>query len=158
MAKTTHGPPECLRADGQAVLAANEYVLEQQIGFVLRQVNQRHTVIFAKHMPEGLTTTQFSVMVRLYEHGPLSRARVGRLTAMDAATIKGVTDRLQARVYVRTSLDASDARLRVLSLTDMGRRLTQTAMSSGLEISGATLSPLSAPERRALLGLLRRLV
>src|SRR5579871_6040847 len=76
------------------------YVLEDQVGFILRQVSQRHATIFGGRINNELTPTQFSAMVKLLGEGPLSQNLLGRLTAMDAATIKGVIDRLSARGYV----------------------------------------------------------
>jgi cobyrinic acid a,c-diamide synthase len=65
------------------------YVLDDQIGFVLRRVTQRHLAIFSDAIPE-VTTTQFAALAKLAELGPLSQNHLGRVTAMDAATIKGV--------------------------------------------------------------------
>ena len=63
------------------------YVLDDQVGFVLRQAQQRHTTIFATEMIEGLTPTQWAALAKLRECGPCSQNHLGRLTAMDAATM-----------------------------------------------------------------------
>jgi hypothetical protein len=73
--------------------ASDDYHLDDQIGYILRRVTQRHLAIFAALIPE-VTTTQFAVLARLAEIGPQSQNHLGRATAMDAATIKGVVDRL----------------------------------------------------------------
>ena len=65
------------------------YVLDDQVGYKLRLANQRHLEIFADELPE-LTPTQFSVMVRLHQHGSLSQNHLGREVGMNAATTKGV--------------------------------------------------------------------
>src|SRR5579871_5825769 len=70
------------------------YLLENQAGFILRQVNQRHSGIFSRLMGNDLTPTQWAALAKLKEIGPCSQNLLGRLTAMDAATIKGVIDRL----------------------------------------------------------------
>src|SRR3979490_2342922 len=72
------------------------YVLEEQIGFILRQVWQRHATIFAREIGINLTPTQWAALAKLTETGPGGRYQSGRLTAMDVATIKGVIDRLTA--------------------------------------------------------------
>ena len=59
------------------------YVLDDQIGYVLRRVTQRHLAIFSETIP-GITTTQFAVLARLAQMGPLSQNLLGRETAMDA--------------------------------------------------------------------------
>ena len=61
------------------------YVLDDQIGYILRRVTQRHLAIFAQAIPD-VTTTQFAVLMRLAELGPQSQNALGRETAMDAAT------------------------------------------------------------------------
>jgi hypothetical protein len=68
------------------------YVLDEQVGFALRQAQQRHTTIFAAKMIEDLTPTQWAALAKLRELGDCSQNHLGRLTAMDAATIKGVVD------------------------------------------------------------------
>jgi hypothetical protein len=73
------------------------YVLDDQVGFLLRVALQRHTAIFTTRMIEGLTQTQFAALAKLHEVGPCSQNHLGRLIYLDAATIKGVVDRLGAR-------------------------------------------------------------
>ncbi|MEO9189524.1 MAG: MarR family transcriptional regulator [Acetobacteraceae bacterium] len=133
------------------------YVLEQQVGFVLRQVNQRHLALFGEMMIGELTPTQFSAIVKLREHGSCSQNRLGRLTAMDGATIKGVIDRLTRRGITETSPDPDDARLLMVSLTAAGRRLAEQAVPCAARITEATLAPLSTAERARLLALLDQL-
>src|ERR1700754_4901329 len=76
------------------------YVLNDQIGFLLRVAMQRHTAIFMSRMIEGLTQTQFAALAKLFEVGPCSQNHLGRLIYLDAATIKGVVDRLSVRGFV----------------------------------------------------------
>ena len=51
---------------------AKDYHLDDQIGYILRRVTQRHLSIFAAAIPE-VTTTQFAVLARLAEIGPTER-------------------------------------------------------------------------------------
>jgi len=133
------------------------YRLDDQIGFVLRQAQQRHATLFASLMLEGLTPTQWAALAKLAEIGPTSQTHLGRLTAMDAATIKGVIDRLTARGLTQATMDAEDARRRLIELTPEGADLYRRAEPVAQEITQATLAPLSPEEREALLILLRRL-
>jgi hypothetical protein len=95
--KTIEAPKEHRREE--------DYILDAQIGFVLRQAHQRHATIFASRMIEDLTPTQWAALAKLKEIGPSSQNLLGRLTAMDAATIKGVIDRLTKRGFTRTKPD-----------------------------------------------------
>ncbi|HVO03301.1 MAG TPA: MarR family winged helix-turn-helix transcriptional regulator [Candidatus Cybelea sp.] len=139
------------------VTPASGYRLEQQVGYVLRQASQRHAGIFAARIPEALTATQFSTLVRLQEVGPCSQNKLGRLTSMDAATIKGVTDRLIQRGLVEAWLDPKDGRRRLLALTPAGLDLVARAIPAAMEITAATLEPLTPDEREEFLKLLKKL-
>jgi MarR family transcriptional regulator, lower aerobic nicotinate degradation pathway regulator len=133
------------------------YILDEQIGFLLRQVWQRHAAIFARDIGINLTSAQWAALSKLNEVGPCSQNRLGRLTAMDAATIKGVIDRLNARGFTRAVADAEDARRRVIELTPAGAEVFARAEPIAHEITEQTLAPLDEDERRAFLALLRRL-
>ena len=133
------------------------YRLEEQVGYILRQASQRHAAIFAARIPEQLTTTQFATLVRLQEVGPCSQNQLGRLTAMDGATVKGVTDRLIQRGFVAAKLDPEDGRRRMLALTPAGLDAVARGIPAGLEISAETLEPLSRDEREQFMKLLKKL-
>ena len=133
------------------------YVLDEQIGFILRQVWQRHATIFAREIGINLTPTQWAALAKLLETGPCSQNQLGRLTAMDAATIKGVIDRLTARGLTETGPDPVDARRLVVSLTRAGQQLAEKAVPNALAITRETLAPLDARERETLAALLTKL-
>jgi DNA-binding MarR family transcriptional regulator len=145
--------PDSVVADS----AAETYRLDGQVGFLLRRAHQRHTAIFAELMPQGLTPTQFAVLVKLEELGPCSQNHLGRLTAMDVATVKGVVDRVRARRLVTAKADPNDRRRTLLDLTDQGRDVVAKARAAGVAINERTLEPLTARERASLLRLLEKL-
>jgi len=132
------------------------YVLDDQGGFLMRVAMQRHTSIFTSRMIEGLTQTQFAALAKLYEVGPCSQNHLGRLIYLDAATIKGVVDRLHLRGLVTALNDLKDRRRRAVALTDRGRQVTEAAMRVAAEITAATLAPLTADEQRQISKLLRK--
>jgi DNA-binding MarR family transcriptional regulator len=76
---------------------------------------------------------------------------------MDAATIKGVVDRLARQGLVATLPDAADRRRLTVALTDQGLSLFHDRLADALHVSDLTLAPLSARERARLLALLARL-
>lgn len=133
------------------------YVLDEQIGFILRQVWQRHAVIFARGIGINLTSAQWAAIAKLTETGPCSQNQLGRLTAMDVATIKGVIDRLTARGLTETSPDPEDGRRLLVSLTRAGAQLVEKAAPNALAISKETLAPLEPKEREQLMELLNKL-
>ena len=140
-----------------AKAARPAYVLEEQVGFILRQVWQRHSSIFSRDIGTNLTPTQWAALSKLAETGPCSQNQLGRLTAMDVATIKGVIDRLTARGLTETSQDPEDGRRLLVSLTRAGQQLAEKVAPSALAITRETLAPLDAREREMLMALLNKL-
>lgn len=136
---------------------STDYVLENQIGHIIRKVNQRHTGIFTALMPDGVTPTRFSALVKLNEHGLLSQNKLGRLTAMDIATIKGVVDRLKRRELIQSTKDDNDARRQLISLTPKGQELIRKIIPLAAEITQQTTAPLTQSEAVVLIKLLRKL-
>ena len=132
------------------------YILDDQVGFLLRRAQQRHLSLFATAIPQ-VTTTQWAVLARLSQLGPLSQNHLGRETAMDAATIKGVVDRLARMTLVATAPDPEDRRRLTVSLTDAGRALYESTWKTALSVSDTTLAPLTEAERATLMALLLRL-
>jgi DNA-binding MarR family transcriptional regulator len=149
MAKPALKPKSTIPDDG--------YTLEDQVGFVLRQVHQRHTLIFASRMEHGLTPTQWAALAKLFEAGPCSQNLLGRLIAMDAATIKGVVDRLVRRKLTGTCPDPSNRRRRLVDLTPAGRELVRDLIPAAHQITQETLAPLSVGEREVFLTVLKKL-
>jgi MarR family transcriptional regulator, lower aerobic nicotinate degradation pathway regulator len=133
------------------------YILDEQIGFILRQVWQRHASIFARDIGINLTSPQWAALSKLNETGPCSQNQLGRLTAMDVATIKGVIDRLTARGLTETSPDPEDGRRLLVSLTRAGQQTADKAAANALTISRETLAPLDTRERETLFALLNKL-
>jgi DNA-binding MarR family transcriptional regulator len=137
--------------------AAGDYVLDDQVGFLMRVATQRHTAIFMSKMVEGLTPPQFAALAKLLEVGPCSQNHLGRLIYLDAATIKGVVDRLRLRHFLTTQSDPRDRRRRAITLTDEGRRVAEAAVTVAAQITAQTLAPLTPAERREVARLLKKL-
>jgi MarR family transcriptional regulator, lower aerobic nicotinate degradation pathway regulator len=134
------------------------YRLEAQIGYVLRRAHQKATSVFNAVMGEfGVTPTQFAALAKLDDVGRVSQNELGRLTAMDPATIWGVINRLIKQGYVAQSPDPNDARLVMAELTNAGRKATLRMKAVAAEVSRETLRPFTDEEARQLLALLGRL-
>lgn len=136
--------------------AKSEYRLDEQVGFVLRKASQRHIAIFARYISD-LTPPQFATLAKLHEVGATSQNQLGVLIATDAATIKGVIDRLKARDMVTLAKDDGDRRRLVVSLTPQGRETIEALLPLAHAITRKTLSPLNAREAETLLRLLAKL-
>lgn len=133
-----------------------DYALDEQVGFLLRLAMQRHLGIFAARIA-ALTPTQFAVLAKLSELGPTSQNALGRATAMDAATMKGVADRLREKGLVVAGTEDGDRRRLILSLSEEGRALFGQLAPAAHAVTAETLAPLSPAERKSFVVLLRKL-
>ncbi|WP_371347296.1 MarR family winged helix-turn-helix transcriptional regulator [Ancylobacter sp. IITR112] len=149
----TRGGPE--RPDGAR--DGEPYRVDAQVGFLMRVACQRHASLFAARMIEGLTPPQFATLAKLREIGPCSQNHLGRMIHLDAATIKGVVDRLAARALLVITDDPRDRRRRTVDLSASGREVADAAIRVAGEITDATLEPLTPGERTEVVRLLHKL-
>ena len=133
------------------------YRLDDQVGYLLRLASQRHTALFQSLTLEGLTPTQFSALIRISEQGKCSQNHLGRLAAMDVATIKGVVDRLRQKGLTVTEHDPNDKRRTLISLSSLGAAMVDRMQTVGHAITAETLKPLTPAEQRSLVRILRKL-
>ena len=136
--------------------APEGYRLQDQVGFVLRKAHQRHLSIFAAHISD-LTPPQFAALAKLHDVGETSQNQLGSLIAMDAATVKGVIDRLKARGLVTLSKHEGDKRRLMVSLTAEGRAAVESLIPLAEMITAETLAPLSAKETETFIKLLAKI-
>ncbi|MBN9603980.1 MAG: winged helix-turn-helix transcriptional regulator [Afipia felis] len=129
--------------------------MEDQAGFLMRLASQRHASIFGARMVGRLTPTQFAALIKLYNVQQCSQNQLGRLTAMDAPTIKGVIDRLSKRGLVEIVIDENDRRRRSISLSRQGRDLIEKALPVAAQITKLTLAPLPPREQSEFLRMLK---
>jgi DNA-binding MarR family transcriptional regulator len=135
---------------------SGEYRLQEQVGFILRKAHQRHVAIFAAHIAD-LTPPQFAALAKLNDVGLTSQNQLGVLIAMDAATIKGVIDRLKARGLVEVGKHEVDKRRLMVGLTAEGRAAIERLVPLAEQITAETLAPLSPREIATFLKLLAKI-
>ncbi len=153
------GPTEAAGVAPEASSSARPpYVLEKQVGHLLRRAHQRASAIFAELIGEDhLTPLQYAVLVKVHDLGSVTQNRLGRLAAMDRATIKGVVERLRDRDLVAREPDPANRRRIVWRLTVAGEAMVARTVPRGRRISERTLEPLSPEEQWVFLSLLERL-
>ena len=100
---------------------------------------------------------QFAALAKLRDVGETSQNQLGTLIAMDAATVKGVIDRLKARGLVELSKHEVDKRRLLVNLTAEGRDAIERLIPLAREITEETLAPLSAKEIAIFMKLLAKL-
>ena len=123
---------------------------------MLRKAHQRHVSIFAARIAD-LTPPQFAALAKLHDVGVTSQNQLGSMVAMDAATIKGVIERLKARGLVEIEKHESDKRRLMVMLTPAGLETVERLVPFAREITAETLSPLSAKDAATLVKLLSKI-
>ena len=111
-------------------------------GMRARQFHEQ--VQFRATVPEKIPRAFVAVeheLAKLHEVGACSQNHLGRLIYLDAATIKGVVDRLDLRGFLTALNDPKDRRRRAVALTDRGRQVTEAAMlvAADMERVNATI-------------------
>jgi DNA-binding MarR family transcriptional regulator len=138
--------------------STKRYVMEDQVGFLLRVAMQRHTSIFMSLMAHDLTQTQFAALAKLVEVGTCSQNHLGRLIYLDATTIKGVVERLRTRDLVRIEINPKDRRRSMIVVTKSGCRAVKEAIILAHRITAETLAPLKFLEQRQIVRLLQKMI
>ena len=135
---------------GALPASVDTYSLDQNLGYLLRRCYQASTALFAEASAGEVSAVQFAALVRLCQDGPVSQNRLGRSVASDAATIKGVVDRLRAAGAVTVSSDPGDRRHKLVTVTDVGRELCARGVAASTTTSGELSSTLSSAETALL--------
>lgn len=100
---------------------------------------------------------QFAALAMIQQCGHVSQNQLGRLVAMDPATIQGVVGRLAERDLIASTNDPDDRRRHLWRLTPAGKRLLASLIPIAAEITEDTLAPLTTKERASFLRLLKKL-
>jgi MarR family transcriptional regulator, organic hydroperoxide resistance regulator len=101
----------------------------------------------------GLKPPQFFALQALDEPVPMSG--IANMLRCDRSAVTWITDRLEERGYVERRSDENDRRVKLLALTDEGRRVREE-IRARLSTPPAALKRLSTAEQRELRDLLRK--
>ena len=101
----------------------------------------------------GLKPPQFFALNALDEPKPMNS--IATLLRCDRSAVTWVTDRLEERGYVERRSDERDRRVKLLTLTDEGRRV-RDELRARLATPPEALTRLTAEEQRTLRDLLRK--
>jgi len=109
---------------------------------------------FAAH---GMRGYHFRVLAALDQYGASSQAEVGRRTGIDRSDVVATVNELVARGLARRAPDRDDRRRNVITITARGRTTLTQVDTSLDEVQRELLAPLTEPEQRTLVRLLRKL-
>jgi DNA-binding MarR family transcriptional regulator len=101
----------------------------------------------------GLKPPQFFALQALDQPVPMSS--VANVLRCDRSAVTWITDRLEERGYVERRADDRDRRVKLLALTEEGRRVREEIRAQ-LTVPPESLARLSRAEQRTLRDLLRK--
>jgi DNA-binding MarR family transcriptional regulator len=101
----------------------------------------------------GLKPPQFFALQALDEPVPMSS--VANVLRCDRSAVTWITDRLEERGYVERRADPGDRRVKLLALTDEGRRVREE-IRARLAVPPEALARLTKSDQRTLRDLLRK--
>lgn len=99
---------------------------------------------------EAVSVPQLRILVMLHSGGPTNLAGIARQLGVDRSNASRPADRLVGMGLAHRTVDGSDRRSVVLSLTSRGRRFIDSMLERRREILGGLVSRLDAVDRTAL--------
>lgn len=108
-------------------------------------------------MSLNLTMRQLKVLLTLARGGACTGQELTAEMGVSFATVTGIVDRLAAQGLVTRREDPADRRVRLLELTEKGRKLVSSVIDAGSAQYRRLLSRLELDELRALDKLVHRL-
>ncbi len=134
------------------------YVLNEQVGHLIRKAQQRHTAIFQQYCSDlQLTPIQFAALCVIVEKDSSSLTELVQATDIDQATIRGVVSRLKKQELIKLASDPNDQRKVMVQATAKGKKVLSQMVPVAQKITEKTLEKLNAPERVALFHLLEKI-
>lgn len=119
-------------------------------------LGRRHLVdALAGH---GLGLPHFAVLTALADFGPLAQHELADRLGFNRSHLVGYLDEVERRDLVARRRDPADRRRQHVTLTDAGAALAARLQEVAQRSQEDFLAPLSEPERRTLVELLRRLL
>ncbi len=134
------------------------YALEQHNAHLIRLAHQRGTALFQKAF-EGysITPTQVAVLATLMRHGDLPQNQIGRITAIDTATLSPLLKRLETLGLTKRVVSEQDQRVNLIQLTPQGYDFTFEVLPISQRVSEELLAPLNQRDRKRFIELLNKI-
>ncbi|MDN0198452.1 MarR family transcriptional regulator [Streptomyces sp. S.PNR 29] len=106
---------------------------------------------------QGLKMWHHVVLSAVRDLAPVAQADLGRGVRLDPKDLVGILNDLQSAGLVVREPDPKDRRKNAVSLTEEGALLLKRCEKAARKANDELLAPLTAAEREAFLGMLRRI-
>ena len=109
--------------------------LEDRLGFVINVVGRlMKRALYLKLADAGVTPTQWTVLMCLWDKDGLSFTELGKRLSFDHPTITGVVDRMEREKLVKRQRDHLDRRVVNVFLTQKGKDLETLTADAGRQV------------------------
>ena len=113
----------------------------------------------ARLTAHDVTPVQVHVLHYLYHHGnEVNQRDLGAYLKVKPSTVNGILDRMEEKGLVRRTVSGSDARHRLIALTELGAARQEDCRQAFLEAEKLLAGGLSREESDQLFALLRRVL
>jgi MarR family transcriptional regulator, lower aerobic nicotinate degradation pathway regulator len=157
MRATTSSETSLAKVDNRPAFGARDAFLRTP-GHLLRRCHQIAVAIFLDECQAfDLTPLQYVTLAALATHGPLDKATIGGVVALDRTTIAVVVKNIEQRGLVTTRPSEQDRRAKLIKITAKGLNLVSSVQTQVAKAQERTVAPLTPGERAELLRLLRKI-
>ena len=120
-------------------------------GHLMRRAQQIAVGVFTTECASfDITPVQYATLVAIRETDHADATRISELVAYDRSTLGSVLERLESKLLIERRPGRGDRRLKVLVLTQAGRRLLDEVEPAVLRAQDI-LAPLASAERAVLM-------
>lgn len=145
-------------SDSTAFYDGSRYVIEESIGYIIRQAQLAlHRTIDGRMAELDLTALQWVPLLMLANQKGQTAAELSRCLGVDTSTMTRMLDRLEAKSLLARKRSAEDRRVIFLELTEEGRALSERIPYVMAESLNSHLRNFSRQELDELKRLLRKL-
>jgi DNA-binding MarR family transcriptional regulator len=128
-----------------------EVSIGHQLGRAFRGLNR---AMSAALRPHGLSAVQASILILLWEQGPLPVGELQKALGLSSSAFSGALDRMESQGLLKRTPAPSDGRSFLVEPASWSRARKQGVIDSLLDAEDELLAALDAKERKELLRLL----
>jgi DNA-binding MarR family transcriptional regulator len=138
---------------------ASPALLTEKPSWLISQISTHaHRLLTERLAAAGMRGYHFRLLAALEEFGPASQASLGRRTGMDRSDVAAAVTELTGQKLAERVTDQADRRRNIITITASGRARLGQLDALLARIQDELLTPLSPGERRALAGMLTRVL
>ena len=142
-----------------AFYTSDTFFPDMSIGYLVKVVHLRsHAKLDSLFAGEGITATQWQVLISIYFGHGATGAMLARTLAHDAGAMTRMIDAMEVRGLIARTRDPDDRRLINLSLTEEGYSVAHRCRLKLMDCWNAWLSDWDAEELSTLIAQLQRLL